>query len=103
MFSPSQEQLASSSSSEFYLFKLYASKADGITHSFMLPLSSHNKVFTLYVPNKHMLILFANPVEKQSIRVKKDSTVITKFQNFEINAFRKAMCLQFTSVPTTFI
>ena len=67
MFSPSQEQLTSSSSSEFYLFKLYASKADGITHSFMLPLSSHNKVFTLYVPNKHMLVLFANPVEKHRV------------------------------------
>ena len=67
MFSPSQEQLASSSSSEFHLFKLYASKVDGITYSFMLPLSSHNKVFTLYMPNKHMLILFANPVQKHRL------------------------------------
>ena len=67
MFSPSQEQLASSSSSEFQLFKLYASKVDGITYSFMLPLSSHNKVFTLYMPNKHMLILFANPVQKHRL------------------------------------
>ena len=37
------------------------------------------------------------------LELKKDLTVIAKFQNFESNAFRKATCLQFTSIPTTFI
>lgn len=100
MFSPSQEQLASSSSSEFYLFN-YMLQRQTVIPQLYVALSSHNKVFTLYVPNKHMLVLFANPVEKHRVsELKRIQQLSPSFKILEINAFRHVF--QFTSVPTHF-